>query len=233
MGERRKNQVENQTGETTDSPGDEPGKGGDGLIAGVVDLIGGFARRREHRRESRDQGLLIENKGGIEKLELPPGFARSGGMSVPSFEFDEYQSPASNTMKIGYWNWAKPGSELPDEVADGFKKILSEKPHDLTQEEIDIAARVVPGGVYGHAGQIENIRLRTEAVGGKNVLVMINSWVGEDRTAYGIFAPVGEDCRYREHIHFEGSEKDFKKHWDGEAKKQLYGIKWREEKDEK
>jgi len=226
MGERRKNQVDDQADSQADARGEDTGRG-DGLIAGMADLLGGFARRREQRREARDQGLLIENRGGIEKLELPPGFARSGGMSVPSFEFDEYQSPASNTMKIGYWNWAKPGSELPDEVAAGFKAILSEKPHDLNQEEIDIVARVVPGGVYGHAGQIENIRLRTEEVGGKKVLVMINSWVGEDRTAYGIFAPVGDDCRYREHIHFEGSEQDFKKHWEGEAKRQLYGIKWR------
>lgn len=135
-------------------------------------------------------------------LDLPDGFNQSAQCQNPAFDFIEFRDRKSATMKIGYWSWNKPGSELPDEVAFSFKNILAKPPHDLIDEEIDEIAQVIPGGVYGHGGEIDNVRLRTERVGGRNVLVMINSWDGKDINAYGIFVPSNKDHKFCEHIHF-------------------------------
>ena len=210
----------------SDQAGEESRKS-DGILSGAVDFLRrGRNQLREDRRERLDGGrsseedVTIDDVGVIDEYKLPDGFKRSDQGNDAAFDHMEFQSDKSPTMKIAYWNWYKNQDySLDDATAGSLKEILRGKPDRLTAEERESIQQVFPAGMYGYSTAFDVLDMRVAEIDGKKVLIMENQYISMDpnrpvdRRSYGIFIPSDQNANRVEHLHFEGTQSDFRRHF--------------------
>lgn len=206
------------------------------------------AQPEEHRSLfnrifERERGASMSDKhkatddGSIKRLAMPkhwqpamPDMSDSKAM-IGAPMMTEYNPEGDPATKMCYWNRAFGGNKESTETATAFKRVLSQDPHHLNQQELKSLMPLIGNGVYANTDPFEVLHAETKKIHGRTVLAVESAYKDNDsqprgRRSYGVFINSDGSGRNVEQVYFTAPENAYKTNLK-EAVDCIESIRWR------